>query len=193
VDESTEVTVYLNFILPYEGDVSDQIDSLSIQLFWSRDKESWVGESMALMSGNNVYRATIPRQDGKGNWYYDYGDGPCYWYIKMRNDATEEEEHLFTQENPNSEIYFVSLGKTVEETTTPIDTPEVINPVGELVEGVDQILSSVFGEDVIRSPIFQFIIVLMAGIAVALLVAASPLNVLLVKAFGKFFTKIRRK
>ena len=65
---------------------------------------------MALMSGNNVYRGTIPRQDGLGNYYYDYGAGPCYWYIKI--DNVQEESYRFTVTNPNSEIYFVSITQT---------------------------------------------------------------------------------
>lgn len=185
VEDSTTVTVFLNFILPEEGDISAMVGTLTVQLFWSRDKVSYVGESMALVSGNDVYRGTILRQDGKGNYLYDDGIGVCYWYIKISNNA-QEESFLFTSTNPNDEIYFFGVsGETITpiETVTESESP-IFAPLANVIEKVFAPLGSV-AED----PLFQVIILIFAGITLSLIIFGSRLGPYIGKVLSPMFRR----
>lgn len=187
VGDSTTVTVYLIFILPDEGDISAMVGTLSVQLFWSRDKTSYVGESMAMIT-QSVYRGTIPRQDGKDNYLYDEGIGVCYWYVKISNNAGQE-SFLFTNTNPNSEIYFFGLSG---ETTTPIEinseseTP-IFTPIANVIE---DIFSPIVG-NVAEDPVFQAIIILFFGISLSLIIFGTRLGPYIGKGLSPIFRRRR--
>lgn len=184
VDESTTVTVTFNFLLPEIGDVSSLVGTLSVQLFWSRDLSTWHVITMALISGNNKYRATIPAQDGSDNHLYDYGDGTLFFYIRLRDTTTGEEDYLFSQADPSSEIVFLPLPSVttsgIEETVTVIPSP---NPVGQVVE---DIFKNIVGRDVASDPLFQSIVIIIFGILVAGVLFTGGAHRVLRRVFGVF-------
>lgn len=167
------------------GDISGYVGTLSVQLFWSRDQASYVGVTMALLSGNDVYRATIPAQDGSDNYLYDFGWGICYWYIKISNNA-DEEDYLFTDTNPNTEIFFIdpSEQETTEVFEEETETP-AFNPLSQLIEDT---LGPIFG-DVTKDPLFQAIILLFFGIIIVLAIVGTRADRLIGKAIGALYRR----
>jgi len=181
VDESVDITLYLNFILDEEGDISSLVGTLTVQLFWSRDQTSYHGVTMELMASNNMYRGTIPAQDGSDNQFYNEGSGPCYWYIKISNSGGEK--LLFTSNNPNSEIYFLDSGAgTTVIIGEEIDTYIPPNPIAEVF---DDVFSSSLGTNIARDPVFQTIVLVIVGLVVAA-IAFSIRSERLVSGFLKY-------
>lgn len=157
-------------------------------LFWSRDKVSYNSESMALLSGNNVYRTTVPAQDGSDNLFYKGGAGEFYWYIRLASDV-EEEAFLFSASNPNDEIYFLPLGseETTDTTFVPsTDEPTNLNPIGE---ALGNLLSPFLPEDVTKDPVFQAILTVGFGVVIAGIIVASRADRILAKVLGVIYRK----
>lgn len=183
VDESVDITLYLNFIVG-EEDITPYVGTLSLQLFWSRDQVIYHGVTMSLIS-STTYRGTIPAQDGSDNQFYNEGGGECYWYIKISNNAGEEST-LYDSTNPNDvEIFFVDpdLDTTVilgEE----IDTYVPPNPIAEVFENLPPILIN--GVNITRDPVFQTIILLIIGVVVALIVFSVRSERVIKSVFGFF-------
>ena len=185
VDESTAVTVRLNFYDPVHGDISGLVGTLSVQLFWSRDTSTWIGETMTLISGNDLYRTVIPAQDGSDNRLYDYGAGTLFWYIRVQDTSTLEETFLFSSSDPNTEITFLPLPS---QTTTDTDTTQVGTP-NPIFQAIEDVLEPIVGQDVASDPVFQSIVISIFGVMVAFFVFTSKFHIVLAKVFGIFTGK----
>ena len=114
------------------------VGSLSVRLFWSRDKINWQLVSPSLISGNNVYRGSIPRQDGFDNQWYDDGQGYCFWYVEIENSKNEKDTY-FSLADPNDEIYFYdyqSQQPTEVIGTTYVSPPSPLQPLADVISNI---------------------------------------------------------
>ncbi|MFW9992028.1 MAG: hypothetical protein ACFFD4_08190 [Candidatus Odinarchaeota archaeon] len=116
---SVAVTVFIDIYADDGNDQSGYWGTLTLYLYWSRDKQSWFSVT-ASATDAETYLATIPAQDGSDNRYYADGAGILYWYIRMVNSLNQE-DFYFSQDDPNSEITFHELGESTDtSTTTPV-------------------------------------------------------------------------
>lgn len=167
VSQEVSITMELDFITDLDEDISALVGTLSILLHWSRDRSSWVTESMTLIAGNNIYRKSIPRQDGYTNQRYDFGAGQLYWYIEIKNEL-QESDTLFSAGNPNTEIFYLDANEGI--TTVVVGTQPVPNPIGQ---AFNNLLSAVFGvENPLEDPYMQFLLFVMGATVIIIIVVA---------------------
>lgn len=160
IDRSVTITVYVN-IYRHDGTQIPFI-TLDVYLMWSRDKTSWYSVTMET-TNFNVFVGDIPAQDGSDNKMYNYGEGRCYWYALMRNEANEETT-LFTSLNPNQEIFFDDPYVDLPTTTIEPETPE---DEGGLLQPLEDIVGAFI--DPTTNPFVRIILVAIVGLIVFLL------------------------
>lgn len=122
VDRSVTVTVDINIYDP-DGQVIP-FGILTLYLYWSRDKVSWVSVDMEPVD-EQTYKGVIPAQDGSYNIRYDDGAGLCYWFVRMKNDANEQDT-FYTSQQPNDEIMYIDPWATTTTVTEELDEGPII-------------------------------------------------------------------
>lgn len=164
VDRTTTVTVFINIydtygtVIPY--------GTLSMFLFWSRDKVEWVEATMTA-SAIETYYMDIPAQDGSDNRQYDDGEGPLYWYIMMENNHNEK-DYFFDADSPNGEIFF---DNPWAEDTTAVNGENGGDQPFSLFESALDIVEGFF--DPSTSPIVKISLLLVVGIIVFILASGG--------------------
>jgi len=182
ISQPVAITITLDYITDEGEDISALVGSITVLLHWTRDKSSWVTESMSLIA-SNIYRESIPRQDGYTNNEYDYGSGPCYWYVEVKNNLGEVGYlESYTQSTPNKEIYFLDYG---EGETVVIGEPE---PIPDLGQVIDDVLTEVFGANPLDDPYVRIIILVMVAVVV-LIIATRGGGERVQNILGKLFRK----
>lgn len=185
ISQEVAITIELDFITDEGEDISSLVGPLTVQLLWTRDKVSWVTDSMSLIAGNNIYRAIIPRQDGYANSRYDFGSGPCYWYVKIENNMGESDT-FFSQSDPNDEIYFLDYGAGE---TVVIGETEPTPALPDLGKAFDQLLTDVFGANPLDDPYVRIILLIMVAVVV-LIIATRGIGG---ERFNRFIGRLFRK
>lgn len=157
VSRSVTVTVFIDIHDTEDNDQSGYWGTLTLLLYWSRDRSSWVSITMSVMDAE-TYQGVIPSQDGLDNRYYDQGEGWCYWFVRMRNSLNEEET-LFTAQEPNGEIYFRDPFATSSTSTADVPAAQPFS-----IPVIDDVLKSISS-----NPDLQIAVVVIAGIIIFLL------------------------
>ncbi len=163
VDRSVSVTVDINIYDPDGQQIPFGI--LTLYLYWSRDKTTWVSTDMEPLD-EQTYKGIIPAQDGSYNVRYDDGAGPCYWFVRMKNDANDQST-FFTSLQPNDDITYVDPWATPETTPANVTGEPIV--VGDLLGAPLAIFQTIF--DPTADPFVR--IVLISLIVIIVFIIAS--------------------
>ena len=162
INRRVTITIYIDIHDP-DGQTIPY-GTLFMYLFWSRDKSTWVSEDMTPQDVE-TYTGIIPTQDGSDNYYYDDGEGPMYWFIRMRNDAYETDTY-FSSQSPNAEITYIDPWATQ---TTEIDTNETEAIELPFIEIPAQIVRTIF--DPTANPFVRIVLVILV-LAIVFVIAS---------------------
>ena len=163
VDRRVTITIYIDIHDPDSQEIP--FGTLSMYLFWSRDLVSWVSESMT-PENEETYKGVIPTQDGSDNVRYNDGEGKCYWFIRMTNDAYETDTY-YSSQSPNEEIFYTDPWADDSTDTEPIENGSIQLP---LLEIPFAIIKTIF--DPTADPFVRIVLILLA-VAIIFVIASG--------------------